>query len=131
MMRLAAAGIAAAILGGCEITEPVTCPGTVEPAIVVEILDAQTGEPVADSARGIVRDGVFQDSLVAHGFNSEMVMVSRRAAYEREGTYAVFVSHPHYELWAREDVRVRNGKCNVETVTLRAEMDRRAPAGGV
>lgn len=121
-----AAFVATILIVGCDITEPYTCTASVEPGIVVEIVDGDTGEPIAASARGVVRDGVFQDSLAPAGFTYEGVMVSRQAAHEREGTYAVFVSHPDYELWAREGVRVREGKCHVETVELRAELDRRS-----
>lgn len=121
-----AAFVATLLVVGCDITEPYACTASVEPGIVVEIVDGETGEPIAASARGVVRDGVVQDSLAPNGFTHEGVMVSRSAAHEREGTYAVFVSHPDYELWAREGVRVREGKCHVETVTLRADLDQRA-----
>lgn len=131
-VRCVVVGLAAAVLGaGCNITEPYACTASVEPGIVVEIVDAQTGDPIAASARGLVRDGLFEDSLAPYRFNGEMVMVARRAADEREGTYSVFVSHPDYDLWAREGVRVRDGGCHVETVTLRAELERAAEGGDV
>lgn len=119
--------VATVLIAGCDITAPYACTASVEPGIVVEIVDGETGEPIAASARGIVTEGVFQDSLAPSGFTHEGVMVSRSAAHERDGTYAVFVSHPDYELWAREGVRVREGKCHVETVTLRAALDQTFP----
>lgn len=68
-----------------------SCPTDVTPAIVVEIRDARTGTPLANGAKGAVHDGAYVDSLSPYeGIGSEPnTLVSRRAADERPGTYAV------------------------------------------
>lgn len=118
-------GMAALVLTGCDPTGPYACTASVEPGVVVEIYDAATGAPVAGEARGVVRDGLYQDSLAPYGFTGDHVMLSRRAADERPGTYAIVVAHPEYELWVRDGVRVEDGRCHVETRTIRAELEAR------
>jgi hypothetical protein len=104
--------------------DPVACPDSVEPALVVEIYDDGTGLPAADGATGWVRDGDYVDELRPHEFlgTDEPVLVSLSAADERPGRYDVSVEKAGYERWTRTDVRVRSGVCNVRTVRLRADL---------
>jgi hypothetical protein len=110
---------------GC--TDGLVCTTSVEPAIVVEIRDAADATPLAAGARGVVRDGAYTDSLRPYGSTIEGDMLTRAAADERAGTYAVEVTHPGYGTWQQLGVRVTRGGCHVETVNLVAELGR-APA---
>ena len=107
---------------------PGACTTSVEPGIVVEIRDAQSGAPLAGLARGAARDGAYLDSLKSGAFSdpSDPVgsMSSRQAAYERPGRYTVEVQRAGYEPWTRTGVRVRRGVCHVETQRLRANLVR-------
>lgn len=99
------------------------CTLDVLPAVVVEIRDAVTGSPIAELARGSVRDGSYVDSLRPEGSSLDGVLLSRAGAIEREGTYAVEVVHDGYVTWQRPGVRVGGDDCHVETVTLQANLD--------
>ena len=53
-------GLVAGSTAGCG-TEP-TCTDDILPAVVVEIRDAFEGTPLAENARGVIREGEFVDS---------------------------------------------------------------------
>jgi hypothetical protein len=95
------------------------CPAVINPAVVVEIRDAQTQAPLANDARGAVHDGAYVDSLVPfEGTGSgagPLLLFSRRAADERPGSYSVEVNHPGYRAWTMSGVRVFTGQCGVKT----------------
>lgn len=118
-----------ALLSGCGILEGKDCTADVRPGIVVTIVEKETGLPVAEGARGVVRDGEFQDSLHAHQFDGESRMISRASAWERRGTYSVVVDHPDYELWVRDRVEVSDDECHVRTIQLTAELGGDAAGG--
>src|SRR5688572_11785811 len=100
------------------------CPAVITPAIVVEIRDARTGAPVANGARGAVHDGPYTDSLTPYeGIGLDpTTLVSRRAADERPGTYAVEVNHPGYRTWSVAGVRAVAGTCGVRTRRISASL---------
>jgi hypothetical protein len=110
-------------VGSCDTVEPRVCPGSVNPALVVEITDAETGLPIAAGANGVARDGEYVDSLSPHQFDAAGVMIARQAALGRPGTYLVAVTHPGYELWVDGPFSVRMGECTVETRTLQAALE--------
>ena len=111
-----------ALVTGCG-TEPI-CTQGVYPAIVIEIRDAFDDVPLAESARGAVQEGEFVDSLRPYGSVGNGVLISRAAADERAGVYAVTVQHDGYVEWRADGVPVRRGSCNVETVNLSAYLQR-------
>ena len=97
--------------GGCTLS--------VEPGVIVEIRDALDATPIAATASASVTDGSFQDSLRLHDGS-----LTRAGADEREGTYAVRVLHSGYLVWEQTGVRVRDTGCHVDTVTLKADLER-------
>ena len=105
----------AAAVPGCS--EWGGCTTSVEPAVLVEIRDAEDGTPIAATASGTVSDGSFQDSLRLHDGS-----LTRAGADEREGTYTVRVLHTGYTTWEQTGVRVRDTGCHVDTVTLQADL---------
>lgn len=108
------------LLSGCGIFGPDFCTADVQPAVIVTIVDEATGEPRAENASGFIRDGEYQDSLQPWEFDEEMI--SRLAGLERPGVYSVVVEHPGYMQWRVDGVRAEEGRCHVQTVSLRAEL---------
>lgn len=110
-------------LGGCRSATDL-CPAVVNPAIVVEIRDVRTATPLAQGARGGVRDGVYVDSLRPYsGISSDpSTLVSLQAALGRPGEYAVVVEHSDYLPWTVAGVKVARGQCGPRTITLHANL---------
>ena len=127
MHHLCLVAVCALTLGACDLFDtPGACDLIVRPGIVVEIRHAGTSQPLADSAAGVVIDGAYSDSLTAQPFEGagpvpSPTAVLRYAAYERAGTYTVFVTRPGFYNWSASGVRVVEdpSACNrVRTVFL-------------
>lgn len=105
----------------------IACPDIARgiPGIVVEIRDGTTGTPLAETASGAVHEGAFVDSLVPYAESSDEppLLLARAAAHDRPGTYSVEVLHDGYSPWSTSGVRVLRPRCDVETVTLRADLE--------
>jgi hypothetical protein len=99
----------------------VDCDTGIAPAIVVEVRNANTGEPAAAGALGTVRDGTYMDSLYQYSF-AGAVPLSLAGADERPGTYTVTIEKAGYETWTVTGVTVGDSNCHVETVNLTAEL---------
>jgi hypothetical protein len=114
---------------GCDLLAPGPCSLEARAGIEVEIRDARTGAPIAADARGAVRDGAYLDSLGPGRLAQPPAtgMISRMAAHERAGTYAVEVLHDGYQPWTADGIRVRRGRCHVATVLLRADLSAASP----
>ena len=101
------------------------CTASIEPAIVVRLVDGKTGMEglpgFALMARpfGTVRDGGYVDSLRVSS-SSEDALHSVWAAPERPGRYDVLVRIGGYGDWHALGVTVEGGVCHVQTVQLRA-----------
>jgi hypothetical protein len=115
---LAPAGILLAIgLAACG-TEPGACTLNVVPGITVRALEAATGRNVTDSAQGTVADVTYVDSLRPTELDAAQRILRLGAAYERPGTYGVFVERPGYQAVSLSEVKVRAGECHVHTAAL-------------
>ena len=100
---------------GCdEIFGDTVCTASAEPAVVVEVVDADTDDAITDAIVW-VQDGEFVDTL---DFNEGLAA----GAHERPGTYDVHVEAEGYAPWSQEDVVVRDGECHVRTRELTAEL---------
>lgn len=116
-------------LAGCQnpFADGYSCPAVMSPAIVVEIRDARTGAPLANDARGAVHDGAYVDSLTPYEGTGTgagpLLLISRRAADERAGTYSVQVTHPGYLTWTLGGVRAVVGQCGVKTHRLSVSLE--------
>lgn len=122
-MRMMAAAVLAVCSLGCDALVGTDCHTGISPAIVVEIVDAESGLPAAAEARGTVQDGTYSDSLTAYASRADGTLISRQAAIGRPGEYLVEISHPGYASWAAGPVRVLKGGCTVQTVTMQAELE--------
>lgn len=91
------------------------------PGVIAEIYDSVTGAPLAEAARGLVVDDAYQDSLVLYEGDSDGFF-SRAAAFDRKGTYTLFVAHPGYRLWSTAGVRVRKDDCHAISQRVRANL---------
>ena len=103
-------------LGACSNSpsDPVVCDTSVRAGITVTIKDAETNAPLASTARGVVRDGAYVDSLVL------VAPDTRAAAFERSGTYSVEVRLAGYQNFNASNVRVTAGTCHVNAVVVPA-----------
>ncbi len=103
-------------LGACSSSpsDPIVCDASARAGITVTIKDAETMEPLAATARGVVRDGAYVDSLVL------IAPETRAAAFERAGTYSVEVRLAGYQSFNTSNVRVTAGTCHVNAVVVPA-----------
>jgi len=97
------------------------CDTGIAPAVIVEVRDANTGEPAAAGALGTVRDGVYVDSLYPYE-STGGEPVSLAGADERPGTYTVTIEKTGYETWTMTGIPVEDSNCHVETARLTAEL---------
>jgi len=125
LLHLCALGLPGLLLWvGCEetIVDPRMCPDIVEPAVVVEVRNAETGAFEADSALGVLRDGEYVDTMRVSGVTSDGIPRSLQGAMERAGTYDVRVEKDGFRLWTRENITVESGDCGPQTRRLTAEL---------
>lgn len=103
-------------VGGCSSSpsDPIVCDASARAGITVTIKDADTMEPLATTARGVVRDGAYVDSLILVSADT------RVAAFERVGTYSVEVRLAGYQNFNTSGVRVTSGTCHVNAVVVPA-----------
>ena len=131
-MRSLALLTLAAALAACDTGGAGICPAVIAPAVVVNVLDATTGGPVAEGAIAVARDGAFADTLQvsAYGSDGQDVVVSLAGAWGRAGEYRVTVERAGYARWERSGVVVRSsgGECpQPVTAVLEARLDPTPP----
>lgn len=99
------------------------CPDITLPAVRMEVRDAATGANVTRGARlEIVADGsTLVDQIAASDTSRDGPLVAGKGM---PGTYRVLVSRPGYRSWTRENVQVRLGTCGLQTVLLRANLQK-------
>jgi hypothetical protein len=96
-------------------------------AIEVEVRDAATGVHLAAGASGIVRDGAFSEELQVvlwSGPPPHGTATTLGGVYERAGHYSVVITHPGYQEWRQDGVRVDRDRCHVRTARFHAELVR-------
>ena len=110
-----------ALLGACSDSAAPCPPTALVAAVDVEIRAAGTDAPLAAAARGAIRDGQYLDSLVP-GRSVGGTLISRRAGFQRPGTYTVTVVVPGYATWEQTGVVAHQGSCTVEPVSVQATL---------
>lgn len=98
------------------------CPLVAEPAVVVEVRNANTGKPEAEGAIGILVNGSYTDSMGIHAKNADGIPVSLAGGYERSGIYTVRIEKPGFQTWLKEEVYVERRECGPETEMLLAQL---------
>ena len=99
----------------------VACTMEARPAITVEPVDAATGQSISQQATLIAMTGTYTDTASVHTTG----VPTLSAAHERAGTYTVIVKHPEYRDWERSNIVVGRDQCHVQTIRLKAEMQKR------
>jgi hypothetical protein len=109
---------------GCS--DPEACTAEARRAVEVEPHDGLSDEFIAVAARGVVRDGPFEDSLrVVRYIGSDPALpVALGAAEERPGTYAVHLQADGYVPWDTTGVQVASDGCHVRTAVLSPRLHR-------
>jgi hypothetical protein len=116
LLALAVALTSSAVLStGCQ--EPISCTTEARTSIVLEVVDAETGEDV-DAMVTFQVDGEASQEALRSG--SEYYL-----GEEEEGTFVVTVSVDGYETMMRE-YEVTSGECHVMTVETTIELTRSA-----
>jgi hypothetical protein len=106
-------------LTACEFNGP--CTTSVEPGLIVRVLDSATGAPAAHDASGLAVDDEYQETL-RNPAPEDPAAELLYGADEREGTYTVSVAKVGYQPWVREGVQVTGDECHVRTVNLEARL---------
>jgi hypothetical protein len=110
---------------GCTIVAP--CEDVERPAIALIVLDLATQGPLgSDSIVVVTADGSYSDTIRFTNVRPDPV-THLQLAHERPGLYDIRISAAGYETWARNDIRVRGGRCHVNTVDVTALL-RRTPS---
>ena len=99
----------------------VVCTTEARPAITVEPVDAATGQSISQQATLIAMTGTYTDTASVQTTGVPTIS----AAHERAGTYTVIVKHPEYRDWERSNIVVGRDACHVQTIRLKAEMQKR------
>lgn len=111
---------------GCDTLDhpvPRDCPAVAEPAVVVEVENADTGMPEAEDAVGILEEGAFRDTMEVADRDSEGTPLALAGAYERVGTYRIQIEKSGFEDWTRSGVEVEAGECGPRTERLTAALE--------
>jgi hypothetical protein len=109
--------------GACRDGLEPACLPVAHPGIEVEVRDMLTEEFRADSARGMVQDGAYADSLVIVRLDGPQSMPSALgAAWDRPGIYSVRIERNGYQQWDTSGVRVQADQCGASTVQLVARL---------
>ena len=118
-MRVCMIALVALIVQGCACTDEGRW------AILVRVQDSVTGEQITSTPTAILTDGEYRDTLEA---SPSHVLIG---GDNRPGTYDVEVRAEGYQVWKKEDVKVREaGWCSkLQTVELTAKMVRLTPTG--
>jgi hypothetical protein len=112
-------------LPSCDANGP--CTTSVEPGLVVRVLEDATGAPAAHGASGLAVDDEYREVL-RNPTPDDPAAPFLYGADEREGTYVVSVTKDGYQPWIRAGVRVTAGECHVRTVTLETRLVPASPA---
>ncbi len=108
-------------LSGCSLVDPVVCTTSVEPALIVEVRDAESGEPAALGAVAEVTDGEYKEELVLHSvYDADLLIFA--GPPERAGNYHLTVIKSGYYTWERPGINVTRDECHVRTVQVRVDL---------
>ena len=113
-------GASAVVVAACD--EDYVCTLIVEPAIVVWVQNADTFAYEAEGAVAIAASASVVDTLVPRTYEGT-ILKSLQTKEAGPGRYLVTVEKDGFAPWEEGDVRVREGRCNLETVELFAELE--------
>jgi hypothetical protein len=117
--------VIALVLATTACSEPVFCTDDTRPAVELEVRDRTTAELIRVEAKGVVQDGVYQDSLRPFWQLDPppITPLSYSAAYERAGTYSAHIEVTGYQAWDTSGIRVTEDQCHVHTARFTAALE--------
>lgn len=122
-LRRAAAPLVLALLGACGRSDQRICdPPTPPYAIAVKVLDAVTGEPIADRTIGWADAGEVHDTLVYYPGDASWLYSKQNAP----GSYRVVLRRPGYRDWI-STVEAVPRPCGGARGVVTARLERRGP----
>jgi hypothetical protein len=111
------------LASGCDFVFA-PCTSNEKAGITITMMDSVTQGPVvADSVTVMIVDGSYADTIRFTNVRPDPV-THLPLALERPGVYDVSISATGYRSWVRNDIRVRDGRCHVETVRATARLQR-------
>lgn len=123
--RAAPALLCLALAACDDAATSVVCPGVAGPSLVVNVVDAFSGQSVTEQASGWwtagTLSGTITDSL-RHVPSDAGDGTTLLAAFGPPGTYQVLVVRPGHEDWVRSDVQVSEGRCGPTRATVTATL---------
>ena len=122
-VRLGVCLMAAVAVSACS--DQGVCTEEARRAVDVEVLEAGTDQFIAAIARGILRDGSYEDSLQVVGSRGSdpAEETTLGGAYERVGTYEVHLVADGHAPWDTTGVEVVSDGCHVVTARLTARLE--------
>ena len=100
----------------------VACTASVDPGVVVTVVDATTLRPAADGATATLTEGNYTETMQPGVTNGTIPLIDFRGAFERAGTYTMRVTKPGYTPFEQTGIVVTRNVCHVNMVSLRAEL---------
>jgi hypothetical protein len=92
-------------------------------SVEMEVRDAATDAFRADSARRVVHDGAFTDSLpFVLNSGEESIPSALGGVYERPGTSSIRIERSGYQPWDTTGVQVSRDRCGALPVRVVARL---------
>lgn len=104
-----------AVLNSCL---PV-CTTSFEPGIEIEVFNSTGDNQLFSGIHIVITNGDYIEIVNSNN----AIAGTYYLAYERAGCYQVVVSKPGFQTAVIPDVRVREDKCHVETVSLNVNLE--------
>ncbi len=104
-------------LAACDQSLSFVCPDSQQPAVLLQVIDANSQQSVSAEVTGWWTVGAVSDSL-RHMPRSEGVV--ELAAYGPAGVYQLRVQRPGHPEWTRTNLVVPESACGPATVRITA-----------
>ena len=116
-LGLGVVAVALLLVQACELLlGPASCPGVIDYAIAVRVLDSSTGQVPGVGPVGVLTDGAYVDTMVvAEGYLA--------GGPGRPGTYDVEIRALGYTPWRADGIVAKPDKCTkVDGIELTAHL---------
>lgn len=95
----------------------VICNDEAYPAIEIAVKNS-AGDFINDEVTAVVFEDDFIDTLRMSGINELGEVIRLRGADERPGNYSLIITSDLYNTYTETDIRVKDGRCHVQTQEL-------------
>jgi hypothetical protein len=109
-------------LAACEsASDPaVVCPAMIYPAVSVTVLDSVSSVNVTPGSTLVLRHGA--SAVAADSVEVPMMTAVSWGVGGKAGTYGLSVRRPGYRSWNQGGIKVEEGQCGPETVSVTARL---------